>query len=67
MDLSTDPLSKALQLLKSALELLYQAGAPADIGAHLDFTIVRVQEALNASAARGASWDLPSSSRKATH
>ena len=31
-------------LLRHALDLLAQAGAPADIGAHLDFTINRVEE-----------------------
>ena len=68
MESATDPLSKALQLLQSALELLDQAGAPADIGAHLDFTIVRLLEALEAStAADGANWCLPSSSPQSAH
>ena len=31
-------------LLRQALDLLDQAGAPADVGAHLDFTITRVEE-----------------------
>ena len=68
MDLSTDPLSRALQLLQSALELLDQADAPADIGAHLDLTIVRVRELLDAPAAGdGVNRSLAASSRKGMH
>ena len=36
-------------MLRQALELLDQAGAPADIGAHLDFTITRVEELIGLS------------------
>ena len=37
-------------LLRQALDLLDQAGAPADIGAHLDLTITRVEELIGLSA-----------------
>lgn len=44
MTASGETLTQVVILLRQALELLDQAGAPADIGAHLDFTINRVQE-----------------------
>jgi hypothetical protein len=36
----------ALRRMREALDLLDQAGAPADIGAHLDLAIVRLSDAL---------------------
>ena len=44
MTASGETLTQVIMLLRHALDLLDQAGAPADIGAHLDFTINRVEE-----------------------
>lgn len=41
---STDPLVKALALMKEALRLLDDARAPAHVGAHLDLAIVRLED-----------------------
>lgn len=38
--------SEALEILKRALELFDSADAPADIGAHLDLAICRLEEHL---------------------
>ena len=43
---STDLLSRAQVFLTSALELLDEANAPSDIGAHVDRAIERLSEAL---------------------
>jgi hypothetical protein len=40
------PLSRALALMTSALQLLDQSAAPHEIGAHLDLAIVRLSEVL---------------------
>jgi hypothetical protein len=40
---------EALGCLKLGLEQLDQAGAPGDIGAHVDLAICRLEEALSAS------------------
>ena len=49
MTASGETLIQVKSLLRQALELLDQAGAPADIGAHLDFTITRVEELIGLS------------------
>lgn len=41
------PLTQALELMRSALELLDQANAPADLGAHLDLAICRLETVLD--------------------
>jgi hypothetical protein len=46
MDISDDPLLLAMQFLKSAIGILDGAGAPADIGAHVDVAIFRIGEEL---------------------
>jgi hypothetical protein len=43
---STNLLSRAQVFLASALELLDEANAPSDIGAHVDRAIERLSEAL---------------------
>lgn len=47
-------LQKARSYMEVALELLDQAGAAADIGAHLDLAICRLTEALAADPAARA-------------
>ena len=42
------PLAQALELMRSALELLDEANAPADLGAHLDLAICRLEEVIHA-------------------
>ena len=49
MDISDDPFLVAMQLLQSALRMLDAAGAPADIGAHVDAAITRLGEVLDQS------------------
>jgi len=46
MDTLDDPLQRALQLLESALGILDEAQAPADIGAHISVAISRLEEEL---------------------
>ena len=46
MGIPNDPLSLAMQLLTSALGILDEAGAPPDIGAHVDVAISRLSEEL---------------------
>jgi hypothetical protein len=41
-----EALAKALSYIEMALELLDEAGSPADIGAHLDLALCRLREAL---------------------
>lgn len=41
------PLGQALALMRTALVLLDEADAPADIGAHLDLAICRLGEMLD--------------------
>jgi hypothetical protein len=48
-------LQDALQKMQDALALLDLAGAPADIGAHLDLTIVRLEEFIGREDNSGAS------------
>lgn len=43
---SAEPMSQALRLLQQALEDLDASGAPADIGAHVDHAIVRLEAVL---------------------
>lgn len=49
MDTYGDPLLGAKQLLESALEILDEARAPADIGAHIDLAISRLEAELRQS------------------
>ena len=49
MDSSDDPRSRALDLLTSALHILDESDAPADVGAHVAVAIARLSEALNQS------------------
>ncbi|HMJ07320.1 MAG TPA: hypothetical protein VK474_13765 [Chthoniobacterales bacterium] len=49
MDTSDDPILRAMQLLKSALGILDEAGASADIGAHVEVAISRLGEVLDQS------------------
>ena len=46
MDTHGDSLLRAMQLLESALAILDEAGASADIGAHVDVAISRLSEEL---------------------
>jgi hypothetical protein len=41
-----DLMTRALDLTRQALALLDQAGAPSDIGAHLDLAAVRIERIL---------------------
>jgi hypothetical protein len=50
---STNLLSRARVLLASALELLDEANAPSDIGAHIDCAIERLSEALQEAEQNG--------------
>ncbi len=43
------PLTRALDLMRSALELLDEANAPAELGAHLDLAICRLEAILGAT------------------
>ena len=45
---SNNPLLRAQGLLVSALQLLDEANAPSDIGAHVDLAIARLSEVLTA-------------------
>lgn len=42
-------LEKALSYMEAALEVLDEAGAPADIGAHLDLAISRLREVVGST------------------
>ena len=42
-----DSISRALCLMQQALELLDQAAAPPDVGAHLDLAIQRLRDAMD--------------------
>jgi hypothetical protein len=46
---SLDQLQYALGIMREAIEALDSAGAPADIGAHLDRAILRLEEVLSGS------------------
>jgi hypothetical protein len=46
---SNNPLSRAQNLLASALQLLDEADAPSDIGAHVNLAITRLSETLEAA------------------
>lgn len=50
---STDLLARAQVFLASALELLDEANAPSDIGAHVDSAIQRLSEALQDAGQNG--------------
>jgi hypothetical protein len=67
---STNLLARAQGLLASALELLDQANAPSDIGAHVDCAIERLSEALR-DAEQGGRYESASKNisrgRDATH
>jgi len=47
MSTSDDPLLLAMEFLRSALELLDEAGAPSDIGAHVDTAIGRLADVID--------------------
>jgi hypothetical protein len=43
-----ESLTKALEMMRAALELLDRANGPADVGAHLDLAVCRLEERLAA-------------------
>jgi hypothetical protein len=49
MDTYGDPLLRAMELLGRALEILDEARAPADIGAHINVAMSRLEEELRQS------------------
>ena len=49
MKVSEDPQVRAMQHLTSALQLLDESDAPADIGARIEETITRLSEVLDRS------------------
>jgi hypothetical protein len=42
-----EPLAYALELVRQAIAALDKAGAPADIGAHLDRAVTRLEQVLS--------------------
>ncbi len=49
-----DRLSHALSLMQNALQLLDESKAPAQLGAHLDLAICRLQEEVESNSDRGS-------------
>jgi hypothetical protein len=50
---SIERMTRALALMTEALKLLDEAGAPAQLGAHLDLAIVRLADAVPAASPEG--------------
>lgn len=59
-----EKLEKALICMESALQLLDEADAPADIGAHLDLAISRLKQVLPQSSASDHTNRMPALMRR---